>query len=117
MTSPPALAKRSASSATESPPQALSIREMHLRKTHVCRSPNSPLSTENSLKKQYFYHRHTLNHHQNERQKTPAVISGDFDGALLPTWTNIIIAVIFVIIVTVIRLLRNYRQRNRKFSP
>ena len=38
-------------------------------------------------------------------------------GISLPTWTNIIIAVIFVIIVTVIRLLRNYRQRNRKFSP
>ncbi|MDA8181008.1 MAG: hypothetical protein M0Z26_01495 [Acidithiobacillus sp.] len=54
-------------SATESPPQDLSIREMHRRKKHVCRSPNSPLFTENSLKKQHFYHRHTLYHHQNER--------------------------------------------------
>ncbi|ACH82986.1 hypothetical protein Lferr_0736 [Acidithiobacillus ferrooxidans ATCC 53993] len=30
----------------------------------------------------HFHHRRTLSHHQNERHKTPAVISGDFDGAL-----------------------------------
>ncbi|WP_230456308.1 TniB family NTP-binding protein [Acidithiobacillus ferrooxidans] len=32
----------------------------------------------------HFHHRRTLSHHQNERHKTPAVISGDFDGALDP---------------------------------
>ena len=82
MTSPPALAKHSASSVTESPPQALSIREMRRRKPHVRRSPNSPCFTENGLKMHHFHHRRTLSHHQNERHKTPAVISGDFDGAL-----------------------------------
>ena len=31
---------------------------------------------------QQFRHRRALSRHQNERQKTSAVISGDFDGAL-----------------------------------
>ena len=82
MTSPPALAKHSASSGTESPPQDLPIREGRRREGYTRRSPNSPFFTENDLKMQQFRHRRALSRHQNERQKTSAVISGDFDGAL-----------------------------------
>ena len=82
MSSPPALAKHSASSGTESPPQDLPIREGRRREGHARRSPNPPFFTENGLKMQHFRHRRALSYHQNERQKASAVISGDFDGAL-----------------------------------